>query len=287
MSGLALKIDTPLGYQIGLTQFKPETCNTVSIVISSATGVLQKYYSKFAQHFATLGYTTYTFDYCGIGLSNSETKQLKHNKVSLSDWGSNDQASVIKFAKDQKPDNLVILITHSIGGQIVSFNSNHHLIDGLITVASQSGYWKHWKGFQRFKMYIFWNVLIPFTTPLFGYFPAKLMGLFENLPKHMAYQWRRWGKQPEYMLSEFKKEDTFFNSFSCPMLALSFPKDEFAPKSSVDWLANQFDHVSLERKHIIPQEYNIPTIGHFGFFRETFKESLWQMAHDWILKNYK
>jgi len=263
MSGLALKIDTPLGYQIGLTQFKPHTSNNTSIIISSATGVLQKYYSKFAQYFATLGYTCYTFDYNGIGVSNSNTKQLKQSKTTLTDWGSNDQASVVKFAKDENPDNKIILLTHSIGGQIIVFNTNHHLIDGLITVASQSGYWKHWRGFERFKMFIFWNVFIPVATPLFGYFP-------------------RWGKQPNYMLSEFNKEDTFFNSYKCPMLALSFPKDEFASKASVDWLINQFEQVSLERQHIIPQEHNIPTIGHFGFFRDKFKDSLWQTTHDWI-----
>ena len=279
-----LKIDTPLGHQIGVTVFKPTNTNNKSIIISSATGVLQNYYAKFASYFSHLGYTCYTFDYYGIGESNSKTNNLKQNTISLKDWGANDQSSIVSYVKDKNPNHSIILITHSIGGQILPFNTKINLVDTIVTVASQSGYWKHWRGFERFKMFTFWNVLIPLATPIFGYFPAKKLGLFENLPKNMTYQWRRWGKKPDYMLGEFKKEDTSFNIFDRTMLSLSFPKDEFAPKSAVDWLANQFTNAEVERLHIVPEDYNIPNVGHFGFFRDTFKYSLWEMTHNWINK---
>ncbi len=131
-------------------------------------------------------------------------------------------------------------------------------------------------------MLTFWSVLIPTFTQLFGYFPAKKIGLFENLPKRMAYQWRRWGIRKDYMLSEFNFEDLEFKNFKKNMLVLSFYKDVYASKASVDWLANQFVNTKVDRRHLIPEELSIPNIGHFGFFRERFKDSLWEMTHSWI-----
>jgi len=280
-----LQIKTPLGYHIGLTKFSSKTKIKKTLVISSATGVLQKFYFKIASHFADLGYTCYTFDYYGIGKSNNSTQALKQNTCDLKTWAENDQSTVIKFAKEKNPDHQLTLLTHSLGGQLIAFNKHYKYIDNVITIASQSGYYKHWKGLDRFKMFIYWNILLPISTSLFGYFPAKKMGLFENLPKQTANQWRRWANRSNYMLGEFDITQTNFNKITCPILVLSFPRDFYAPKSSVDWLANQYSKAKIDRRHIKPEELNIPDVKHFGFFRETYKDSLWKMTHEWINNN--
>lgn len=207
---------------------------------------------------------------------------LKQNTINLKSWGENDQASVIDYAKSQHPKHKIIVITHSIGGQILAFNKSISQIDTIITVASQSGYWKYWKGYERFRMFMFWYVMIPVLTPLFGYFPANKIRLFENLPKQMAYQWQRWGKHKDYMLSEFDFENLQFKNYNKHLLSLSFPKDEYASKESVDWLVQQFNNAKIDRRHIIPKDLAIENIGHFGFFRNKFKDSLWKMTHEWI-----
>jgi predicted alpha/beta hydrolase len=277
-----LQIATPLGYKISVTKFSSEIPIEKSIVISSATGVLQKFYAKFAKHFAAIGYTCYTFDYHGIGGSSSGIKALKKNSLTLKDWAENDQSSVVKFAKDKQPNYPITLVAHSLGGQLLAFNTHAHLIDNVITIASQSGYYKHWVGIDRYKMYAYWNLLIPPTTSLFGYFPTKKLGLFENLPKQATLQWRRWANHSNYMLGEFNRDSTNFDTLTCPMLILSFPRDFYAPKPSVDWLASQFSKANIDRRHIIPEELGIPDVKHFGFFRNIYKDSLWEMTHDWI-----
>lgn len=281
-----IQLETPLGYSISITKYYSDNNNRKSLVISSATGVLQKYYSKISKHFAALGYVCYTFDYYGIGKSNNSIKALKQNNCDLKTWSENDQSSVIKFVKNQNPENKLTLLTHSLGGQLIAFNRHYNLIDSIVTVASQSGYYKLWKGLDRFKMFLYWNGLIPITTSLFGYFPTKKLGLFENLPKKATSQWRRWANHPEYMLGEFNREETNFDTISCPILVLSFPRDFYAPKPSVDWLAEQYTKAKIDRRHIIPSELDIPDVKHFGFFREVFKDSLWKITHDWIKKSH-
>jgi len=126
---IGLDITTPLEHRLSLSVFKPNTSNNKTIVISSATGVLQYFYYKFATYFSELGYTVYTFDYSGIGKSNLSILDLKQNTINLESWGENDQASVISYAKSQNPTHKIIVITHSIGGQILAFNKNIAQVD--------------------------------------------------------------------------------------------------------------------------------------------------------------
>lgn len=278
-------VKTSKEYSLAATRFSSTYTNSKTVVISSATGVLQKYYFKIARYFAKSGYIVYTFDYYGIGQSGSKIDTLKKNSTTLSEWGSIDQAAIIEHAKKEFPQNKITLLTHSVGGQVLGFNSNYNYINNIITVASQGGFWGHFYGLHKPKMWLFWHVMIPAITPIFGYFPAKKLGLFENLPKKVVHEWAKWGQHKDYMMGHFNFEDTYFGKIDTPMLILSFPRDSYAPKRSVDWLADQYKNARIDRKHIIPEESGLEEIGHFGFFREKFSDSLWKMALEWIEQN--
>ena len=277
-----ISLQTTNGYAIAVSKFIAKKESSHAIVISSATGVLQKYYANFAHFCASNGVTVYTFDYSGIGKSDASPIHLKNPLVTLTSWGENDQASVIALAKEENPNANLTLITHSIGGQILGFNGNHHLLDKVLMVASQGGYWKGFKGIHKLKMWLFWYFLIPVLTKPFGYFPAKKLGLFENLPKHMVYEWASWGKKKKYMmLSENTRQ--LLTKVKLPILMWSFPKDSFAPKELVDWLANQYENSEITRRHYSQSEPNQP--GHFGFFKSRFKDAFWQQNLNWILND--
>jgi len=264
------------------TRFSGSNDLKQTIIISSATGVLQGFYKKFALHFASLGYNVFTFDYYGIGNSSGETYKLKKNTADLKSWGSIDQAAVVAHAKTEIPENEITLITHSVGGQILGFNPNYGNIDKIILVASQTGFWKYFSGWHYLKMFLLWYVIIPGITPFFGYFPSKTLGLFENLPKKMVYEWAKWGRKKEYLMHFHNEQEYFFDKIKVPILALSFPKDNFAPKATVDWLAAQFKNAKVQREHYIPSKEKLHRLRHFGFFREEFRETLWKKAEQWI-----
>ncbi len=278
-----LSIQTASGNPIAVSKFFSKNPINQVIVISSATGVLQKYYSHFANFYASKGLVVYTFDYGGIGKSISSLVELKKHSGNLTSWGQNDQAAVVAFAREEYRDATLTLITHSVGGQILGFNPNHRLIDKVIMIASQSGYWRDFKGFHGFKMWMFWYVLIPVFTPLFGYFPSKKLGLFENLPKNMVFEWASWGRKKEYLMHFKNNVDYLFEDIKLPILSWSFPKDSFAPKKTVDWLANQYKNADVTRVHYPQEHTNQP--GHFGFFKRSFKEQLWEQNLNWILNN--
>jgi len=280
----AIEIPTAENHQLASIKFFSKKNIHQTLVISSATGVLQQYYMKFAKFFAEKGFIVYTFDYHGIGKSGYPISVLKKNTINLTGWGSTDQAAIIAFAKNENPQNSLTLITHSVGGQILGFNTNHQLIDKVILVASQTGYWKDFKGIHKLKMWSFWYVLIPLLTPIFGYFPAKKLGLFENLPKNMVYEWASWGKKKKYMMQFYNQKDYFFDALKIPVLALSFSKDDFAPKNTVDQLVNHYSNALVEQIHHSPKKSE-KHVRHFGFFKSAFREPLWESSLQWILNN--
>ncbi|MGI9552445.1 MAG: alpha/beta hydrolase family protein [Aurantibacter sp.] len=277
-------IITDKGHSLSATRFSSSNEIGKTLIISSATGVLQGFYRKFASHFAALGYTVYTFDYHGIGKSGSQIAMLKANKSDLKSWGSNDQAAVVTYATKQEPNNSLVVLTHSVGGQILGFNPRCDQIDKVVLVASQSGYWKYFKGWHYPKMWLLWYAMIPTLTPIFGYFPSKGMGLFENLPRHMVYEWGKWGKQREYMMHFHNEQEYFFDKLDVPLLSWSFPQDHYAPKETVDWLTNQYKNAKVERIHHVPLKGQLNKLKHFGYFREAFKDTLWKKTEEWIQK---
>lgn len=243
------------------------------LIIASATGVKQSYYQKFARHVADCGVTVITFDYVGIGRSlKASIKSLKNNAA---DWGRHDLESVIEYVATHFPTAKKVLLGHSIGGQLVGLAPSSVKLDKIILVAAQSGYWKYWQGMGRIKMWFNWHVLFPTIIGLFGYMNSKKISGMENLPKQVANQWRSWGKDPEYLMSDSSIEPRYFDKITTYLTAFSIDDDDFAPKEAVDWMTRQYQNAHKKSVHLKPEDYQLQKIGHFGVFKERMKDSLW------------
>lgn len=254
--------------------------NDKILIIASATGVKQEFYKSFATFISSQGITVITFDYLGIGRSlNQPIKELKNN---ASDWGRNDLEAVIHFANTSYPNAEKILLGHSIGGQLVGLAKSSLTLNKIILVAAQSGYWKYWKGIGRIKMWFNWHVLFPLLLNIFGYLNSKKLSGMENLPKHVANQWRNWGKQQDYIISDKSILATFFKKISCDITAFSIEGDEFAPKAAVDWMTSIYAGTNKKSIHLKPVDFKVSKIGHFGIFKPKFQETIWQLLLDEI-----
>src|SRR5688500_3934207 len=85
------------GYPLSATSFIPDNPNGKVVLINSATGVKQKYYSDFAAYLAHGGYQVYTYDYRGIG--GSRPKTLNGCKATMAEWGTKDYHSMIQHLR--------------------------------------------------------------------------------------------------------------------------------------------------------------------------------------------
>lgn len=274
-----LRISATDGYALGARLYGEQSPGPL-IVLAGATAVKQAYYSRFAAWLSLQGATVLTFDYRGIG--DSRPHSLRRFPARMRDWGQHDLEGVLQFANHERGSRPLHLIGHSVGGQLLGLAASSATLDRVLTVASQSGYWRHWSGMGRVRMAAVMFGMIPAVAGTIGYVPGSL-GMGEDLPGEVALEWARWCRHPDYLLG-YAATAADFARVRAQVLALSLADDDFyGPKPAVDWLHSKFTAASVERRHVTPAEIGAPAIGHFGFFRSAYEETLWPMASSFLL----
>lgn len=122
-------------------------------------------------------------------------------------------------------------------------------------------------------------MVVPVSLQWFGYFPGKRLDKIGDLPKGVMEQWRRWCLSPEYAVgAEGGEARNRYAAVNTPIVSLSFTDDEFMSARNIESLLGFYVNAPRLKKRIEPKEIGVERIGHFGFFRSTFSESLWR-AH--------
>jgi len=269
---LEITLTAPDGYPLGATVFgKGER----AVVVMPATGVPQAYYSKFAAYVAERGFTVLTFDYRGIG--RSLRGPVRSLNARMQDWAQLDGAAALAFFAGRK----VRIVGHSFGGQALGLLPDPSPIERALLVGSQSGYWRNWPLLGRAWMWPATHLALPGVTKLHGYFPGSRFGFGEDLPAGVALQWAAWCRNPRYLVGALGVDDAYAR-VRTRVRAYAISDDAFAPPSAVAALRPLYPNVQWETRRVAPRELGVRTLGHFGFFRERFRDSLWCEAADWL-----
>jgi predicted alpha/beta hydrolase len=267
------------GYRLGATLFRPAAQGERAALILPATGVPQAYYAKFAAFLADRGFTVLTFDYRGIG--RSLHSPVRAVKARMRDWGQLDAAAAFDFLDREIAPARLVTIGHSFGGQALGLLPRPERIAAAITVGSQSGYWKHWPALGRAWMWPATHIGLPVVPRVFGHFPGSRLGFGEDLPQGVAIEWASWCRHPRYLVGALGVEREYAR-FSAPIRLYAISDDAFAPRRAVEALAGLYPASKPEIRRLSPDDIGARRIGHFGFFRESFRDTLWREAADWL-----
>lgn len=266
------------GFQLAATEFGDTVRAERTVLIAPATGVKRRLYRPLAEFLAQEGFAVVTWDWRGTGDSRPES--LRGFDASMRQWGERDLAGIIAWSSARSARARLAAIGHSYGGQSIGLAPNRDRITALVTVGAQSGYYGHWPAPQRYMYSALWRVVVPLTTRVAGYFPARLFRLGEDLPRGVALQWARWCRTPSY-LSDWAGH----RAFTGPILAIGFMDDPFAPPAAVDALHAQYGSRKQQRWSIAADELGAQEIGHFGFFRSGVTPTLWRDVADWLAQH--
>jgi predicted alpha/beta hydrolase len=274
----AIRISATDGYALGARRFGDQSAGPY-VVIAGATAVKQAYYTRFAAWLALQGCTVLTWDYRGIG--DSRPAKLRGFDATLSDWGARDLEGVLRFALEDKASRPLHVIGHSVGGQLLGLADSNGSIDRIVTVSSQSGYWGHWRGASAWQKAALWYGVMPVVGNVVGFIPGQL-GIGEDLPKGVALEWARWCRHPQYLLGHGHSREGF-ERVRAPLRAISVDDDDYAPAQAVDWLHALYSNADVERHHVEPRTLSATSVGHFGFFRAAFQDSLWPLVTGFLM----
>lgn len=262
------------GQPLAARFFSPDRPARGAVIIAPAMGVAQDYYADFANWLALRGYAVVTFDYRGMG--HSRRGSLRGFKADIFDWAQLDCSGVAEALTQRFPEAPLYWIGHSLGGQIIPFCPQHARLKKAITVGTGSGYWRENVWTLRSYVWWLWYVIVPLTLPLFDYFPGRRLKKVGDLPRGVMAQWRRWCLDRDYAVGvEGEPVRRQYAAVTAPIVSLSFTDDEFMSAQNTTSLHGFFTGAQRTMKRIAPKDIGAKRIGHFGFFRHRFADSLW------------
>jgi len=281
----SLSIMTHRKQALAATVYHPKRAVKKAVMIAPATGIKRQFYHNFATYLAEHGFGVVTFDNEGIG--DSLTTDLAKSDASLISWGRYDMPAVLDALQDEFADASYHLIGHSAGGQLIGLMPNYESITSVFNVACSSGCIKNMKMPYKLKAKFFMDIFIPINNLMLGYTASDKVGMGENLPKHVARQWREWCKGEGYIKTAFGKsiQTHFYDDFAIKSLWVGFSDDDIANSKNMDDMIRVFSQMPVEKRFFDPKEFGLDSIGHMLYFsRRTNKKApeLWQMAVDWL-----
>jgi len=277
---IALVFEAADGRPLAATVLEPLRVEG-AVVIASATGVPRRIYEGVAGWLAEAGLAILTFDYRGIAGSR-QGGPLRHEAARMQDWGRLDLEGALRWMQQAYPRTPQLVLGHSAGGQLVGLAPSARHLSGAAFIGSQLGWAGHWPWPARAVMWSMWHAFIPAFTAVAGYLPMQALGQGEDLPAGVAREWAQWGRRRNYLFDALGPEvRQAYAGLRFPVRALHISDDLYAPRSGVEALVS-FYGGRREVHTVTPAAAGTRRIGHFGWVRPRFRDTVWAPIRDWF-----
>ncbi|NJO24398.1 MAG: alpha/beta hydrolase [Sphingomonadales bacterium] len=249
--------------------------------IAAGAGIQRRYYGRFAAYLAGHGRPTLTFDYRDIG--GSRAGSLKDSKVRMRDWCILDVPGVLAWMAREYPGRPIHWVGHSMGGFATGLAHNNHLVARQLNIATLNGYWGRMAVPERYRVRILMGMLgVPIARTL-GYLPGFLMG-GEDMPGPAFVEWAGWCMTPDFLFGDATlAERSNFARYRGPVRFAQIEDDVWGTPAAVEAMARNF-RTSIDNStwRIRSSDAGGAKIGHHGFFRDQFSDTLWPSALAWL-----
>jgi predicted alpha/beta hydrolase len=253
------------------------------VVINAATSVQCRYYARFAAYLCAHGFDAVTYDYRGIG--ESRPPRLRGFRASWPIWGACDFEAVLAAVEQRFPGQPVDVVAHSIGGFLIGFAPSARRLRRIVTIGAQFAYWRDYAPRARLRMWLRWHLAMPALTLLVGYFPGRRLGWLEDTPRGVVFDWsgaRARFEQRRGALRDAPATMAHFGAVRAAILALGIDDDDFGTVPAVERALGYFTAAERVHVRIAPAAAGAAAIGHFAFFHDRFRRSLWPLALSWL-----
>ncbi|MFL4469803.1 alpha/beta fold hydrolase [Tateyamaria armeniaca] len=253
--------------------YLPDAPPMAAVVLNSATGVLQTFYTHFARWLAAeRGIACLTYDYRDMGRSWSGP--MRASLADMSDWGIRDQVAARRVMARTIPDTHLWIIGHSLGAMLLPNQPETDTLTRVIGVASGMVHYTDHPWPYRALAMNFWFTAGPLATALCGYMPGKRLRFGEDLPSEVFWQWRRWCTSRGFNAADFGPKLPAPNWTSRASVRLhAFTDDDLIPPHCVERLARNYGGAAKVVR-INPKDHGLDTVGHLSAFSRK-NRALW------------
>ena len=249
------------------------------VLISSATAVPRGLYASFARACVAAGArAALIYDYRGTGDFRRPTGWRK--RIGMKDWALLDLPAAAAALDAVSPGRKMVGVGQSYGGQALGLCD----ISGRFTrygmVATMSGYFGGLD--DRAAKWRMLGLGVPLSFIMRD--TPRRFGVGEPIPSTVLRDWARWCSMPNYFFEDPKFPETArFANVRTPILALGMTDDVWGTPRAINSLMRHYSNAPVELRFGSPDDAGGP-IGHLGYFRSRFAQTLWPDFMGWLLE---
>jgi predicted alpha/beta hydrolase len=285
---LMIRVTALDGFMLGATLYRSSRSTDPSTValFSCGGGIPAARYARFARFLAANSIPVLVFDYRGIGASR--TSSLRGFKAVAEDWSELDCGGAIEHLRTRYPSAEIVGVAHSIGTMLIGGAPNVGALSRFVFLCAHTGYYADYMPKYRLPMALLWHGLMPALTRVFGYFPAHLLGLGDDIPAGIAMQWaarRSPELRPQATTPDSARAKSMIARYEAvrgQVLEIGFTDDAFATRAGGKRLMSVFPSLRAVHVEITPSQAGMSQVGHFGFFRREGAVRLWPFVLGYI-----
>lgn len=236
------------------------------LVFTPALGVRADYYADFARVLNRAGFTVALNELRGHGVSPAVPS--RGTDFGYSALINADLRAVVEHATRLAPDLPLVLGGHSLGGQLAALYAARYqpVAGGIVLIAGGSPFHR---GFPPARARtIHWiSYVFQAASALLGYFPGKAFGFGGREARRLMDDWSRIAR---HNIFNFEGDpfdyDGTLSAIGCPVLAVCFPADDYAPVRAVRYFT---DKLPQQRLHFYcPESPAFERTHHFSWVRQ-------------------
>jgi len=265
----ALVVERPEGTSFRVTLLRaagrPDATPAPVLLLQPAMGMKSRYYTRLAEALAAAGVHAAVSELRGHEAEGGRPPGRDY------DFGYadmvDDVAAAVDAVEKELPESPVVLLGHSMGGQLaVAYAATHPgRIAGLAMVGSSTPHWRHYR-----RAFLPLSQAFGLVARAVGHFPGERVGFAGREARTMMTDWARFARTGRLPVGE-----DCLAEVDLPVLAVTVAKDSYAPGRAVRALVEKLPAARVTEERIEGEG-----IDHFRWAKNP--DSVVPLITDWL-----